>query len=192
MSNIDNLLDLSKRLTKILEDPEPGCFTWHEAAHNLVSEIADFASPKLHRQVREFMKAVGQVILDKPGVPDEATVRLRGRLVMEEAFEFAQSLVDNRSQQALQHMKLNAMVVLENSTIQVNLPEAADALADIDYVVEGSRIAFGIDGAPIAAEVHRANMTKLGGPVINGKVTKPEGWHPPDIEMCLKKQGWET
>lgn len=191
MSNIETLLDLSRRLTKMLEDPEPGLLMWNEATHNIIGQIAEFASTKIHKQVREFMEAVGQVILYKPGVPDESTVRLRGRLVMEEAFEFAQSLVDNRSRQALQLMKSNAMTVLESSAVEVNLPEAADALADLDYVVEGSRIAFGINGTPIAAEVHRANMTKIGGPVVNGKAMKPEGWHPPDIELCLKKQGWE-
>jgi hypothetical protein len=49
-----------------------------------------------------------------------------------------------------------------------------------------------IDGAPIAAEVHRANMAKVGGPKSpTGKQLKPPGWTPPDIFGELKRQGWE-
>jgi predicted HAD superfamily Cof-like phosphohydrolase len=72
-----------------------------------------------------------------------------------------------------------------------DLPAFADALADIDYVVEGARLEFGINGSPIADEVHRANMAKLGGPKrADGKHMKPEGWTPPDVAGELVKQGW--
>jgi predicted HAD superfamily Cof-like phosphohydrolase len=41
-------------------------------------------------------------------------------------------------------------------------------------------------------EVHRSNMAKLvdGKPLkrADGKVIKPEGWTPPDIEGVIKKQ----
>jgi predicted HAD superfamily Cof-like phosphohydrolase len=63
-------------------------------------------------------------------------------------------------------------------------------MADLDYVVEGTRLEFGIDGEPIAAEVHRANMAKTEGPVApDGKRLKPPGWTPPDIAGVLRKQG---
>ena len=63
---------------------------------------------------------------------------------------------------------------------------------DLDYVVEGTRLEFEIDGGPIAVEVHRSNMAKVGGPVReDGKRLKPPGWTPPDIAGELRKQGWK-
>ena len=75
--------------------------------------------------------------------------------------------------------------------VNVKMADLADGLADIDYVVEGTRLEFGIDGDAIAEEVHRANMAKAGGPIApNGKRLKPPGWTPPDIEGELRKQRW--
>ena len=80
---------------------------------------------------------------------------------------------------------------IHNAEIKVRLPEFIDATHDLDYVVEGTRLECGVDGAPIAAEVHRANMAKAHGPMReDGKRLKPEGWTPPDIEGELVKQGW--
>ncbi len=72
-----------------------------------------------------------------------------------------------------------------------DMVEVADALGDLDYVNEGLRLEMGIDGAPIAAEIHRTNMQKLDGPIReDGKRLKPEGWLPPDIRGLLIAQGW--
>jgi predicted HAD superfamily Cof-like phosphohydrolase len=67
----------------------------------------------------------------------------------------------------------------------------ADALGDTDYVTEGFRQECGIDGRPIAALIHAANMQKLAGPVdpVTQKKLKPEGWTPPDIGAELRRQG---
>jgi predicted HAD superfamily Cof-like phosphohydrolase len=73
--------------------------------------------------------------------------------------------------------------------VDVDLPDFVDALGDIDYVIEGTRSVFGVDGAPIAAEIHRANMSKE--PNGWGKPAKPANWTPPDIEWELRRQGWE-
>ena len=59
------------------------------------------------------------------------------------------------------------------------------ALAGLDYVVEGARLEFGINGLPIADEVHRANMAKAGGPKrADGKHMKPEGWTPHEVHRA--------
>lgn len=72
-----------------------------------------------------------------------------------------------------------------------SIPQTADAIIEQIYVLIGTLVAMGIDFWPLWAEVQRANMAKAGGPVVNGKVTKPEGWQPPDIEGELRRQGWE-
>lgn len=83
-----------------------------------------------------------------------------------------------------------------------DLPAMVDALADMDYVNAGTRLVLGVDGAPIAADVHRANMAKepimcwSGGtenrlvPDPIKKPTKPEGWKAPDTAARLREQGW--
>ena len=90
----------------------------------------------------------------------------------------------------------------------IDLPAFVDALADLDYVVEGTRAVFGVDRRPIEDEVQRANMSKDpvyvsakdawhrgdapegAAPDPAAKPTKPVEWTPPDVEGELVKQGW--
>jgi predicted HAD superfamily Cof-like phosphohydrolase len=70
----------------------------------------------------------------------------------------------------------------------------ADALADIVYVVYGTALTYGIDLDSVLREVHRSNMSKLGGdgkPLLrgDGKVIKSERYFPPDISSVLSTQG---
>ena len=130
---------------------------------------------KLRQQVREFMVASRQALPSCPYVPPEDVVRLRLSLVVEEVRELTDACIDSDHQ------------------VRVDLVEVADALADIDYVVEGMRQAFGIDGGPVADEVHASNMRKFGpGAWVreDGKWMKPPDWVPPDIRKKLIEQGW--
>lgn len=150
---------------------------------------------QIRRQVQEFHRATDHPVVDRPLVPPEDRVRLRMKLVAEEAFEFLEACLylgaHRRSDAEFQEVKDLLRGIIEVCPLDVDLPKAVDALADLDYVVEGSRLEFGVDGTPIAAEVHRANMAKVGGPVReDGKRLKPPGWEPPDIERVLREQGW--
>ena len=71
----------------------------------------------------------------------------------------------------------------------MNYPELFDGLGDLEYVTTGTRVECGIDGEPIAAEIHRSNMQKV--PNGTSEPGKPPGWKPPDIEGEMKKQGWK-
>jgi len=54
-------------------------------------------------------------------------------------------------------------------------------------VVYGTALEMGIDLEPHFNEVHASNMAKRGGPVReDGKMLKPEGWLPPDINGILQ------
>lgn len=49
--------------------------------------------------------------------------------------------------------------------------------------------ATGIDMRPLFEAVHRNNLTKAGGPVVNGKLCKPPGFVPVDLKPLLEAQG---
>jgi len=70
--------------------------------------------------------------------------------------------------------------------------EAADALADLLYVVYGAALEWGIPLDAVFAEVHRSNMTKVwpDGTVHyreDGKVLKPSTYSPADIRGVLER-----
>ncbi|MDK3019658.1 nucleoside triphosphate pyrophosphohydrolase family protein [Pseudodonghicola flavimaris] len=73
-----------------------------------------------------------------------------------------------------------------------DLVEVLDALCDIQYVLDGTFLEFGLhrQKAPAMAEVHRSNMSKLGAdgrPVLraDGKVLKGPAFSPPDLAAVL-------
>jgi predicted HAD superfamily Cof-like phosphohydrolase len=146
---------------------------------------------RLRDQVREFHRMMDQPIGSKPSVPANDRVRFRLRLIAEEFFEAHDSLGWGRYEE-LSHARQFVGWLLIHAPVKVDLPAFADALGDLDYVIEGARIEFGINGAPIADAIHAANMAKASGPVRpDGKQLKPEGWTAPDIAGELEKQGWD-
>lgn len=78
---------------------------------------------------------------------------------------------------------------LERAAAEGDLLKVADGIGDILYVAYGYATACGIDMTPVFAEIHRANMAKLGGGIReDGKVLKPTGWTGPDIARVLAEQ----
>ena len=147
----------------------------------------------IREQVKEFHEAMDIPVLDRPTVPDKARVRLRLRLIAEEFFEVLYATFTGYGvHDDIDLCRADRIIrtVINEDSINVILDEFVDGLADLDYVIEGTRLEFGIDGEPIAAEVHRANMAKVGGPVrADGKRLKPPGWTAPDIAGVLRRQG---
>ena len=69
------------------------------------------------------------------------------------------------------------------------LADIAQELADVVYVAYGTAYSLGIPLDLVLAEVHRANMRKIGpfGPILkDGKVQKPPGWQPPDVSGVMQ------
>ncbi len=144
----------------------------------------------LREQVAAFQAMIGRDAPEVPTVPSAATVRLRLALILEEAFETLRAAIPGKWDDADRLM--HTLRLTPDSAVRVDMAAFADGLADLDFVIEGTRQEFGINGAPIAAAVYEANMRKLGGPKdANGKHLKPKGWTPPDIEGELRKQGWQ-
>lgn len=101
-----------------------------------------------------------------PAVLDEATRSLRVQLIQEEFDELREAL-DQRDPVAV-----------------------AKELADLLYVVYGTAVSCGIDMEPVFREVHRSNMSKVGGHKrADGKWVKPPTYSPARLEPILVAQG---
>jgi predicted HAD superfamily Cof-like phosphohydrolase len=115
--------------------------------------------------VQEFHEQFDIHISTTPSVPGEATQILRNRLIQEEFEEF---------QEAMQRKDLSAM---------------AKELADLLYVVYGTAVSLGIDMEPVFKEVHRSNMSKVGGyKREDGKWVKPPTYSPASLDNILESQ----
>lgn len=116
-------------------------------------------------RIKEFMQLMEQATPEKPAMPDFATRKLRVKLLLEEVLEFANAVgvdvrVDPSEDAPTIALTKNNMSLYEYGN-KTDLVEAADALADIDYVNLGAAVALGIDLEPVQTEVHESNMTKL-------------------------------
>lgn len=148
-------------------------------------------------QVEEFHRVAGTAAPTVPSVPDRERVMMRLCIMAEEFLEFC-TACDPEAADKYDEILDNLIARFKAATFdKVDIVEVADALGDLDYVVEGSRLEYGIDGAPIAAEIHRSNMAKVD-PTTGrmerndiGKVRKPADWTPPDVRGELLKQGWK-
>lgn len=145
--------------------------------------------------VRQFMTVMNQDQPKTPSIPDDAVVRMRMRLIAEEFFELMKATFSgytNDGYNPVGAIEQITMRLIDEATVCVDLPEWCDATVDLDYVVEGARISFGVDAQPLWLAVQKANMAKLAGPVReDGKKLKPTGWTPPDIAQLLREQGWK-
>lgn len=133
--------------------------------------------------VRDFMVAMDQPApeqLDLEGV----RLELRAKLILEEAIEtveamgFEVSVGTEGSPSAHQSGRVTIRQIRDP-----DWPEVVDGLCDLIYVTLGVAVEAGFRLNPFFAEVHRSNMTKVGGPVReDGKVLKPDTWKPPRIK----------
>lgn len=155
------------------------------------------ADPDLKSQVAQFQSMIGIAQVESPAIPSSKVVERRLRLITEEFFEVLAAAFPSQSERfahdrQLIYIAIHGELSAPDWQDNFDLPSFTDGLADLDFVVEGTRQEFGIDGGPIALEVYRANMAKQAGPVDDktGKKLKPEGWTPPDIAGKLREQGW--
>lgn len=141
-----------------------------------------------YERVKEFHETFGHPVGDKPEVPSDDRQELRVALIFEEAIELAEAMGFNAQ---LVKNEVNNMLYYDGPVeSHTDLVAVADALGDLDYVVNGAALEFGIDLPAVTAEVHRSNMTKLGPdgkPIYraDGKILKGEGYEPPNLEKVL-------
>lgn len=142
--------------------------------------------------VREFHLKYGHPAPTEITVPDEDQIRFRFKIMSEKFLEMVEAAFAESVQRpwALPQIKERLAWFCETAPVNVRLSKLLREMHDLDYTVAGTRVVFGYDGLPGAAEVHRANMDKEpNGP--DGKPVKPAGWRAPDIEGVLRAQGWK-
>lgn len=164
-------------------------------AHDLGATKTIPERQTVDEQVTEFHKLMEIPNRISPGIPDDVTLRLRLRLVIEEAFELCEASFDYAGRDDVRSYKQRVLALISRASLSPDLPQIADALGDIDYVVAGTRLQLGIHGRAVANVIHAANMAKAPGGVVRkdeyGKVQKPDDWKPADIEVVLRAQGWD-
>jgi predicted HAD superfamily Cof-like phosphohydrolase len=116
-------------------------------------------------QVRDFHRAFNILEKETPTIPDEKTKILRMNLIKEEVAELEEAFNNN------------------------DIIKIADGIADILYVVYGTAISCGLDMEPLFQEVHRSNMTKIGGyKRKDGKWIKPDTYEKADLWPIIMAQ----
>ena len=124
-------------------------------------------SKTMFEMVRDFHTAFGQRVGTKPELPDANERLLRMNLMTEEYREYNNAEANN------------------------DMTNLAVELADIIYIACGTAVSYGIPLDEVFNAIHKANMDKLvDGKVIrreDGKIKKPDGWQPADIEGILEK-----
>lgn len=120
--------------------------------------------------VREFHETYGLPVKAMPDISDKKTNALRINLLAEELDELKEALKEG------------------------DVVEVLDALIDLQYVLDGAFLSFGLQDKKEAAfdEVHASNMSKLGEdgkPVVresDGKILKGPNYFKPDLVQFIK------
>lgn len=122
--------------------------------------------------VQEFHETYGLPVLDQPDISDRKTNTLRINLLAEELDE------------------------LKDALEQGDLVETLDALVDLQYVLDGAFLSFGLQHLKDSAfeEVQRSNMSKLdenGRPIVreeDGKILKGPNYFKPDLAQFIQSK----
>lgn len=141
--------------------------------------------------VRKFHEVYGLPIVDCPDVNRER-VHMRMALIAEEFGELVRAIYGLEAEKIIKTAVEKAVACDDSSRDTV---EAADALADIIYVIYGMALEMGIPIAKILEQVQASNLSKLGidgKPIYreDGKVIKGPSFFPPNVRGVIKEYGW--
>ena len=109
-----------------------------------------YDEPQALNDVAQFHRTFGMPILKQPTVPDQERCKLRVNLIQEELDELKEALEDN------------------------DIVEVADALCDLQYVLAGAILEFGLADRfkEMFDEVQRSNMSKTCKTLDEAEATK--------------------
>lgn len=117
------------------------------------------------QDVKDFHQKFNCYIGERPAVPSKGTPQLRKNIIKEEYEELIEAMERG------------------------DLPEIADAICDLTYVILGTAVSYGMDVRPVWDAVQKTNMAKVGGGEReDGKILKPDGWTPPPVKELIEAQ----
>lgn len=127
--------------------------------------------------VRRFSKAMGQPT--EVSQPDAKLLEFRYKLILEEVAELGEEIA----------------YAMAESNFKAGIPDKVKVrmlkeLADVQYVVSGLAVTFGLPLEEAFIRVHNSNMSKLddnGKPAYNtdGKVLKGRNYTPPNLDNLI-------
>lgn len=120
------------------------------------------------KMVKHFHQTFNQSVDECP--PSDDTLDLRYSLMHEEFMEL-----------------LDAMYTYKNDRTVKNYANVIKEAIDLNYVLLGLFVAFGVPHNEAFALVHASNMTKDGAKDKNGKVAKGSNYKPADLLPLAKK-----
>ena len=121
--------------------------------------------------VQEFHETFGHPVALTPG------------LISKERAAFRVSLIEEELQE------------LKDAIEAGDLVEIGDALGDLEVVINGTGLEYGIRLPEVVREIHASNMSKLGEdgePIdrVEGELLKGANYGDPRIDVVLEGQGW--
>lgn len=127
----------------------------------------------MEEMVKEFHQKFDLLVQDYPDSLDEKDYLLRRRLIEEEGSEV-----------------IDVMADFFYGDKSATLEDVAKELCDLLYVTIGTAVSYGIPIEKCFAEVHRSNMSKLGGdgkPIRrnDGKVLKGPNYTPANLRNIM-------
>ena len=187
--------------TLLPDDPREPCAPWDGPAPAGSSHTRGDATPLVAADgvgeregddpealVRRFHHLYGlPVRTDGPSL-DRESLDMRMSLIAEEFAELVEAVYGASARGEIEAAYARAVAADDGTRDTV---AAADALADLVYVIYGMALETGIDLAAVLAEVQRSNMSKLGAdgkPIYreDGKVLKGPGYFAPDVAEVLR------
>lgn len=126
-------------------------------------------------KIHEFHAAIGSPLPENPVQPTQDSLALRHKLIQEEYEEVTEAL--------------EALTAAVQANQPADLTNWVHELTDLLYVTYGAILACGVDADAAFAEVHRANLSKVGGSRrADGKLLKPPGWQPANVRGVIEDQ----
>ena len=158
-------------------------------------------------QIKEFHKAYGFRVAPEPDIPawtssEKAVINTYAEhiAIIAEVLKQQAAFYNGLGKKNLGLVLIRLQLIVEETAevaeavMEEDLPHLLQELSDLDYVVGGTFLTFGLQGVKAAAEdeLHAANMSKLvdGRPIVDksGRSVKGPGYRKPDMLRVLAER----